>query len=90
MSFEVRGESVLASMDLQDLKLVYRVLHAYLAEHPELMDTDFLIELQDFLHRRADEEGVDGTHHGAWDAWLGHEKATACEARLAQRRRIED
>ena len=55
---------------LDDLKLIYRVLHRHLGQHPELMDTHFLSELQSFLQRRAQSEGVDGTDHGAWDAWL--------------------
>ncbi len=87
MSFEERGESVVAAMELDDLKLVYRVLHGHLAEHPELMETDFLIDLQTFLHQRAEREGVDGTHHGEWDAWLGNSGAS-CASRVERRREI--
>lgn len=70
MSFVMKGESVLASHELSELKLVYRVLHKNLASHPDLMDSHFLVELQSFLHRMAAEDGVDATHHSAWDAWL--------------------
>ena len=53
MSFEQRGEAVIGAHDLKELKLVYRVLHRHLAKHTELMDTYFLIELQNFLHAQA-------------------------------------
>lgn len=89
MSFQWRGEAVIGAHELEDLKLVYRVLHRHLAEHPELMDTHFLIELQNFLHAQAQQQGVDGSDHGAWDRWLGNEDAPPCEDRVAKRRRIE-
>lgn len=86
MSFEVRGETVIGAMNLDDLKVVYRVLHAHLAKHPELMDGSFLIELQDFLHAQARAAGVDATDHGRWDEWLGNTRAPSCHARLKDRR----
>ncbi|QDU62642.1 hypothetical protein Pan216_35090 [Planctomycetes bacterium Pan216] len=70
MGFEEQGETVTAAHELNDLKLVYRALHNGLRKHPELMETAFLSELQDFLHRKAVADGVDTTHHAAWDAWL--------------------
>lgn len=70
MSFEERGEAVIGASSLDDLKLVYKVLHQNLVSTPALMDCDFVIELQNFLHRKASAEGIDGTDHGAWDAWL--------------------
>jgi hypothetical protein len=89
MSFEHRGETVMGLHDVEDLKLVYRTLHAHLAEHPELMETHFLIELQNFLHARARAEGVDTTHHGAWDAWLGNADAVPCDVRVQGRRTVD-
>ena len=70
MSFETRGEAVAAALDRDELKLVFRVLHQHLGQHPELMDTHFLIELQRYLHRQAQLEGVDIADHSAWDRWL--------------------
>lgn len=70
MSFETRGEAVIGAHELSELKLVYAVLHSQLARRPELMDTHFLTELQSFLQRAAAADGVDATHHAAWDAWL--------------------
>lgn len=89
MSFEYRGEAVVAAHAIDELKLVYRVLHAHLAEHPELMDTHFLTELQRFLHETAARDGVDGTDHAAWDAWLGNDDAVTCESRVGRRRGID-
>ncbi len=85
MGFERRGEAVIAACELDELKLVYRILHGRLAEHAELMETDFLIELQSFLHAQAKADGVDTGDHGAWDAWLGHEEPTSCEVRMQRR-----
>lgn len=78
MGFETRGEAVIAACSLEDLKLVYRVLHQNLRECPELMESDFLGDLQEFLHRTATLDGVDATDHGAWDAWLGKTGSLGC------------
>jgi hypothetical protein len=80
MTFEDRGDAVLAALDGDELKLVYRVLHRHLSEHPELMETDFLMELQNYLQRRARAAGVDISDHARWDEWVGH-APRACEAR---------
>lgn len=89
MSFEDRGEAVVGAYSLDELKLVYRVLHRHLTEHVELMDTHFLLELQRFLQRRAVADGVDPSDHGAWDRWLGNADAPPCDLRLEHRRTIE-
>lgn len=73
---------------LAEQKLVYRVLHRHLAEHPELMDGDFLDDLQRTLQQSAQAEGVDVADHGAWDTWLGND-ATPCDVRMKGRRVIE-
>ncbi|MFO0974393.1 MAG: hypothetical protein U1A27_13275 [Phycisphaerae bacterium] len=70
MSFELRGEAAVAALDVEELKLVFRVLHRSLAANPDLMDTHFLTELQRFLHGLATRAGVDIADHGAWDRWL--------------------
>ncbi len=88
MSFEERADAVVAALDAEELKLVYRVLHQHLGDHPELMDTDFLIELQNYLQRQAKAAGVDISDHSAWDRWIGHENATSCDIRNRNRRVI--
>lgn len=89
MSFEARGDGVIAAHDVEELKLVFRVLYSRLAEHPELMDTHFLSELQRFLHRLAQADGVDIADHSAWDRWLGNANGPLREVRLQARRTIE-
>ena len=69
---------------LGERKLVYRVLHASLTRHPELMDTTFLDALQADLQRHAATDGVDVADHGAWDAWLGN-APVSCAVRVAGR-----
>ena len=90
MSFEERADAVVAALDAEELKLVYRVLHQHLGDHPELMDTDFLIELQTYLQRQAKATGVDISDHSAWDRWIGNEGATSCDIRNARRRVIDE
>ena len=70
MSFERDGGMVLGRHRLAELRLVYRSLHRQLAHDLELLDCDFLGELQRFLHEAARADGVDTSHHAAWDAWL--------------------
>jgi hypothetical protein len=70
---------------LEERKLVYRLLHRQLTECPELMDGEFLHDLQRGLQQQAQAEGVDVADHGAWDAWLGN-AAVSCEVRVGKRR----
>lgn len=77
----------LAHFDAADLKVVYRVLHKNLMSHIELMDSDFLEQLQTWLQSCARADGVDTTDHKQWDAWLGN-KAVACEDRMQDRKRL--
>lgn len=90
MSFEDRADAVVAALDFDELKLIYRVLHQHLTDHPDLMDTDFLIELQNFLQRRAIAAGVDIADHSKWDAWIGNSEAASCEVRAENRRIIRE
>jgi hypothetical protein len=69
---------------LDDLKTIYRVLHRHLTEHTELLDNSFFADLQTYLHRAAQADGVDVGDHGAWDAWLGNEPVS-CAVRLRRR-----
>ena len=73
------------SYPLAERKLVYRVLHRQLTEFPELIDGDFLHDLQVSLQRIAQVEGVEVADHGAWDAWLGN-APVSCAVRVAQRK----
>lgn len=73
------------AFQLADLQLVYRVLHAHLTEHLELMDSDLFEGLQQHLHARAAADGVDVSDHGQWDRWLGGEPVP-CSERVKGRR----
>ncbi len=76
------------AFELADLKLVYRVLHGHLMEHPELMDSGFFLALQTHLQARARAEGVDLADHARWDAWLGGEPVP-CDERMKGRRTLK-
>jgi hypothetical protein len=80
--------TVTLEASLDDMKLVYRSLHAHLAEHLELMDSEIFAELQRRLQESAKAEGVDIADHAAWDTWLGNEGALPCDERMKQRRNL--
>jgi hypothetical protein len=62
-----------STFEIDELKLVYRVLHQNLMGHMELMDAEFLDTLQSWLQYRATQDGVDVSMHAEWGAWLnGH------------------
>ncbi len=73
------------SYPLDERKLVYRILHRNLTDYPELIDGDFLHDLQVTLQKAAQAEGVDVADHGAWDAWLGN-APVSCAVRVASRK----
>jgi len=78
----------LVDYDLEDLKLVYRTLHAQLAGNTELIDSQLLHDLQTLLQREAKKQGVSIADHGQWDTWLGNE-ATPCDVRMQGRHRLD-
>lgn len=55
---------------ISELKLIYSILHSQVLEHPELMDSDLLQDLQSFLQSQASQDSVDVSDHGQWDDWL--------------------
>jgi hypothetical protein len=67
-----QGEAMqrFSTFEIDELKLVYRVLHQNLMSHMELMDAEFLDALQSWLQYRATQDGVDVSVHAEWEAWL--------------------
>jgi len=78
----------LANFAVEDLKLVYRVLHAHLMDHVELMDSALFLALQTHLQKLARADGVDLADHARWDAWLGGE-SVPCDERMKGRRTLK-
>jgi len=60
----------LVQYPLQELKLIYRLLHAQLPQQPDLLDSELLQDLQTFLQQQAVRDGVDISHHAQWARWL--------------------
>jgi hypothetical protein len=77
----------LSQFSVEDLKNVYRVLHAHLMDHTELMDSELFLALQTRLQSTARAEGVDLADHAAWDRWLGNQP-TPCDERMRDRRKL--
>lgn len=55
---------------MSELKLIYSILHSQVLDHPNLMDSDLLQDLQTFLQSQATQDSVDVSDHGQWDDWL--------------------
>ena len=89
MAFPQQDGTFSFEVSTEDMKLVYRILHRHIGEHIELMDSEFMDELQIALQREAQKEGVDVGHHGAWDLWLGNDATTPCEERLQKRKTLD-
>ncbi len=80
------------TVSLSQLKKLYLALFRQLhaggpGAFEEFDEDDMLLTLQQYLQRRAREEGVDIADHSAWDTFLGVKEAPSCEARFAGRRR---
>jgi len=73
----LRGMNALNAFDMSDLKRIYRVLHAQLTRDLELLDSEFLSQLQTHLQHAATTDGVDVGMHADWDRWLKDEEPTA-------------
>lgn len=58
------------TVDLEELKLLYRALHASITNFPELLDSELFSQMQKMLQQAAFEDGVDVTDHGQWSDWL--------------------
>lgn len=86
MSFNIEKNMISMSANLDEMKLVYRVLHKHLTENLDLMDSIFLENLQSALQEKAQQQGVDIGHHSAWDLWLGNESPVPCEERIKKRK----
>lgn len=65
------AQTVQLDASVDDLKLVYRVLHGNLGRFTELIDCELFERIQRVLQGRATADGVDVSDHAAWDAWLG-------------------
>ena len=57
---------------LDELKLVYRLLQQGVTQHPDLMDSELLQDLQTWLQQQASRDGVDVSLHAQWSAWLNN------------------
>lgn len=70
MDFDGLPQGLELEGTLEDLKLIYRVLHQHVGEHLELLDSPLFNSLQETLQQAAYAEGVDVKDHGQWHAWL--------------------
>lgn len=60
----------LENYPVDELKLIYRLLHSQLPQQPELMDSELLHDLQALLQQQAAADGVDVSLHAQWANWL--------------------
>jgi hypothetical protein len=71
---------------LPPVKGLYRTLFTQLRADPgvDLDESNCLMDLRVFLQRTAQQDGVDVTHHAAWEAWLVNEVPVPCELHYAR------
>lgn len=60
----------LTDYDLNELKLIYRLLHRHLQDEIDLMDSQLMHDLQRHLQDKARADGVDVSVHAQWATWL--------------------
>ncbi len=60
----------LDAYSLNELKLVYQLLHRQLPDNMQLMDGELLQDLQTYLQQQARQDGVDVSLHSEWANWL--------------------
>ena len=87
---EQNTDTVQLSVSLSQLKKLYvalfRQLHdTHFSAIDELDEDDMLLTIQTYLQRRAAQQGVDGTVHAHWEAFLGIQYAPSCEQRFSDR-----
>jgi len=61
---------LLSDYAIDDLKLIYQMLHERLTRDPMLMDSELLQDLQSYLQQQATNDGVDVSLHAQWASWL--------------------
>jgi len=61
---------LLSDYAINDLKLIYHLLHDRLPDDPMLMDSDLLQDLQTYLQQQATNDGIDVSLHAQWASWL--------------------
>jgi hypothetical protein len=60
----------LEAYSINELKLIYHLLHTQIPQHTQLISSDLLQDLQDYLLQQAKNEGIDVAAHKEWDSWL--------------------
>jgi hypothetical protein len=60
----------LTNYPIQELKLIYNLLHTQLPIHTELFDSQLLQDLQTHLVQQAISEGIDMSQDNDWANWL--------------------
>lgn len=60
----------LTEYPVEELKLIYHLLHTQIPQHTRLISSDLLQDLQDYLLQQARDEGVDVAVHKQWNSWL--------------------
>jgi len=60
----------LTEYSIEELKLIYHLLHTQMPQHTQLISSDLLQDLQDYLLQQARNEGIEVAEHKQWNNWL--------------------
>lgn len=67
---------IFTQYDLKELKLVYLTLYNSILKTPELIDLEFMSDLQKYLQGKTEKIGLDPLDHDTWINWLNNVKNT--------------
>lgn len=60
----------LTEYSIEELKLIYHLLHIQMPQHTQLISSDLLQDLQDYLLQQARNEGINVAERKQWNSWL--------------------
>jgi hypothetical protein len=76
---------IFTQYDLKELKLIYITLHKSLLTTPDLIDNEFINDLQKYLQENAEKIGLDPLDHYTWINWLNNAKDCGRSASVMDR-----
>ena len=62
--------------DLKEWKVIYLTLYNSILKTPEIIDLEFMSDLQKYLQGKAEKIGLDPLDHDTWINWLNNVKNT--------------
>lgn len=71
--------------DLKEWKLVYLQLLQNIIIAPDIVDSEFFTDLQQYLQHKAEGIGIEPLHHETWINWLNNAKDCGVSVSVLER-----